>query len=346
MVGLLSRADYALRQSMRVAWYIGHNLASRRDQVRATREKRTISPKRPTPSARELMEDMGSLFGRDLANAKAGLYPLPYDDDGSVREIISRSRKYFRDLPSVTRRRAQGDGNEVFKQQNDAALPRYYQQNFHYQTDGYLSDHSARLYDLQVEVLFTGAANVMRRQGLVAMAEFMRGRDQRNVHMLDLACGTGRFLRFARQAYPRLNLSGLDLSNAYLAEAGRHLKKLKHIDLICANAEKIPMADASQDLISSIFLFHELPPKIRKIVAGEIARVLKPGGRFIFIDSLQTGDKPSYDGLLDVFDVGFHEPYFSTYVKEDFTRLFAAHGLHPVRQTRAFLSKTIVYEKN
>ena len=345
MLGLLARADYALRQSARVAWFTGHYLASRRGQIRAARNSGVKPPKRSTPSTKELMEDMGSLFGRDLANAKAGLYPVPYDHDGSLREIISRSRQYFSDLPSVERRRAERDGKEVFEEQNDAALPRYYQQNFHYQTDGYLSDHSAKLYDLQVEVLFTGAANAMRRQALVAMAEFMHGRDQRNVNMLDLACGTGRFLRFARQAYPRLNLSGLDLSNAYLAEAGRHLKKLKHIGLVCANAEKLPFENSSQDLVSSIFLFHELPPKIRKIVAAEIARVLKPKGRFIFIDSLQTGDRPKYDGLLELFDNGFHEPYFSTYVKEDFTRLFAAHGLHPVEQTRAFLSKVVVYEK-
>ncbi len=97
--------------------------------------------------------------------------------------------------------------------------------------------------------------------------------------------------------------------------------------------------------MSSIFLFHELPPKIRKIVAGEIARVLKSKGRFIFIDSLQSGDKPSYDGLLELFDKGFYEPYFSTYVKEDFDHLFAAHGLHRVEQSRAFLSKVVVYEK-
>ena len=36
--------------------------------------------------------------------------------------------------------------------------------NFHHQTDGYLSDFSASIYDLQVEILFNGSADSMRRR--------------------------------------------------------------------------------------------------------------------------------------------------------------------------------------
>jgi ubiquinone/menaquinone biosynthesis C-methylase UbiE len=44
-------------------------------------------------------------------------------------------------------------------------------------------------------------------------------------------------------------------------------------------------------------VFHELPPKVRRIVFRECARVVKPGGRFALVDSLQHGDQPDYDGL-------------------------------------------------
>ena len=53
------------------------------------------------------------------------------------------------------------------------------------------------------------------------IAEFMQGRDQRRVTLLDVACGTGRFLRQVRLAYPAMVLKGVDLSRAYLDEAER-----------------------------------------------------------------------------------------------------------------------------
>jgi ubiquinone/menaquinone biosynthesis C-methylase UbiE len=142
-----------------------------------------------------------------------------------------------------------------------------------------------------------------------------------------------------------LNLTGIDLSPAYIAEATARLGSRRRLKLIEANAESLPFADASQDIVASIYLFHELPPKIRKVVASEIARVLKPGGTAIIMDALQTGDAPSFDGLLEVFPIGFHEPYFTSYLAEDFAALFAAQGLTQTSATPAFLSKTMVFEK-
>ena len=58
-----------------------------------------------------------------------------------------------------------------------------------------------------------------------------------------------------------------------------------------AAPESIPLPDESQDAVTSIFMFHELPPKVRRIVLSEFARVLKPGGRLVLVDSLQHGDE-------------------------------------------------------
>jgi ubiquinone/menaquinone biosynthesis C-methylase UbiE len=112
-----------------------------------------------------------------------------------------------------------------------------------------------------------------------------------------------------------------------------------------ANAEKLPFADASFDVLTCVYLFHEVPPKVRRIIAAEFARVLKPGGRLIFMDSLQFGDTEGYDRLLEMFPINFHEPYHASYAREDLGKLFSQAGLTPVHQEPLFLSKLVVCDK-
>ena len=249
------------------------------------------------------------------------------------------------DVPAAASRRADNDATTAKAEAAAAGVPDYYAQDFHFQTGGYLSEESARLYDVQVETLFMGAAGPMRRTALRPIAEFMRGRDQRHVTLLDVACGTGRFLRQVRLAYPAMRLQGLDLSRTYLDEARRHLGRLRGAELIEAAAEKMPLPDASADIVTSTFLFHELPPEVRRRVTAEIARVLKPGGLFVFLDSLQMGDRPGWDGLLESFPTRFHEPYYRSYAIDDLDGMFTACGLLPESMSTPYLSKLLVRRK-
>ncbi len=117
------------------------------------------------------------------------------------------------------------------------------------------------------------------------------------------------------------------------------------MEILAAPAEKIPLPDNSVDVVTSIYLFHELPPKIRAAAAAEIARVLKPGGLFVFADSIQYGDAPDFDGLLDVFPDLLHEPYYASYAKPDLKQLFADAGLVPGHVDIAYLTKIMAFEK-
>ncbi len=177
------------------------------------------------------------------------------------------------------------------------------------------------------------------------MHEHFAGRDQRRLRLLDIGCGTGRFLDFVKQAWPRLPVIGIDLSEPYIAEARRHLRHRGWARLLVAKAEALPLADASQDAVTSVFLLHELPPKVRRAMLRELARVLKPGGRLVLVDSLQRGDEPDYDGMLEIFPQNFHEPYYAGYLTEDFAALAAACGLHHVGDRKAFISKVMVFDK-
>lgn len=339
------RAAYAARQSARVAWFMSHGFVMRQLRLRAP--KPPIAPRTdlPVPSDEKILADMAALFVRDLANVEAGIYPPPRDGDGPPAMRLARSSAFFADLRKVHERRMAGRTGEVRGEARDRKRPAYYLQNFHYQSGGWLTEGSARIYDTQVEVLFKGAANAMRRQLLVPIHDFIAGRDQRTLRLLDIGCGTGRFLRFLAQAFPRLPSIGIDLSDTYLQEAERHLQTRPQARLALAKGEELPFADHSFDAVTSLFLFHELPAKIRKKSVSEMARILKPGGRVFLLDSLQFGDVPEYDGLLDLFPQSFHEPYFAAYMREDLARLFAGAGFRPVAEEPAFMAKVSVFEK-
>ena len=167
--------------------------------------------------------------------------------------------------------------------------------------------------------------------------------DLPNIHRR--RCGTGRFMDAIKQVWPRLPVLGIDMSEAYLSHVTRYLRRWSRVNLAAAKAESLPVADESQDALISIFLFHELPPSVRRAVLRECARVLKPGGRLVLVDSLQRGDRPDYDGLLELFPESYHEPYYRSYLDEDFAALVARHGLVHVRNVNAFISKVMVIDK-
>ena len=341
---------YGVSQLPRVAWYLGHGLALRRLAETARRNngvkaRRRVRTSAPVPDRSQLYADMARLFLQDLANVESGLYPLPADHDGSLFTLINRSRLFFEDLPEIHRRREGRAHNEIFNKDTRGTRPRYYLQNFHFQSGGWLTDESAERYDTQVEVLLNGTANAMRRQALPQLHELFAGRDQRQLRLLDIGCGTGRFLDFVKQAWPRLQVVGLDMSDAYVRHAKHHLRRWSRTSFVVSKAEAIPLTDASQDAVTSIFLFHELPPKVRRSALHECARVLKPGGRLILQDSLQRDDRPDYEGLLQLFPQNYHEPFYASYTKEDFAALASECGLVHVRSVMAFVSKIMVFDK-
>jgi ubiquinone/menaquinone biosynthesis C-methylase UbiE len=342
MITALDRLHYVARQSARVGWYMSHYAAAEGFREKGTRQRRDRSG--PMPSREEMFSDLVDVFRLDLGNAAAGVYPLPRDHDGGFADTIARSRRFFADLPAAARRRREGNGREILDLDIASALPDYFVHNFHYQTGGYLTRDSAELYDLQVEVLFSGSTNAMRRQCLVPIFEFLRGRDQRRMSLMDAACGSGRFLRFVKEAFPRLEVHGCDLSAAYLEEATSHIRPYE-VTVTCANAERLPDAGECFDIVTSQFLFHEVPPDVRRTITGEFARVLRPGGLMVFMDSLQVGDRENYDGLLRAFPALFHEPYYDSYLEEDLEGMFADVGLRVTMRKPVFLSKLIVCEK-
>jgi ubiquinone/menaquinone biosynthesis C-methylase UbiE len=331
---------------VRISWFFGQKLL-------AARLGRPVPVpeglrRRPMPDRQRILADLRALIAQDWRNIEAGYYTPPSEELGSPIEQIRRALDFFADLAAVEERRHGGAGERLLTDAPPDRYPRYYLQKFHFQSGGYLSDASAERYDHQVEVLFGGGAAAMRRQALVPLKHALTGRPvtgQRAARLLDLACGTGRFLREVKANYPRLYVTGLDLSAPYLRVARRELRAWSRVRLVEAAAEAMPFADGEFDVVTCIYLFHELPPRIRRSVVAEVVRVLKPEGTLIFVDSLQTGDNPDYDGLLDVFPLAFHEPYYASYLKEDLDRLWSP-GFSPAQRLPAYFSKVLSYRRD
>src|SRR5262245_16816705 len=131
------------------------------------------------------------LHRRDLRNVDSGLYPRDLLFDFPVRRYLREFPRLLRDAPRVVRRMRKNDFKDIpFVDKH--RFPPYYRRTFHWQTDGYFTEHSAELYELGVELLFRGTADVMRRQIIPPITRFIREGAAERMKLLDIGWSTGR----------------------------------------------------------------------------------------------------------------------------------------------------------
>jgi ubiquinone/menaquinone biosynthesis C-methylase UbiE len=346
----IDRAAYVAAQGARVAWYSAHYaLARKLSGPLVPKTGPNFTPQTEPGDPLAVRRAFLDLFAQDRANIEAGLYPAPSDaNPAALLSALNKSRRFFADLPRVDARRLEGRADEIRESNSAVATgdyPPYYLQNFQFQSGGWLTEESAKLYDTQVEVLFAGAADAMRRIALGLLARALKGKDQRKLRLLDVACGNGRFLAQILEAFPRLPAAGLDLSPAYLDTARERLARWPQTELIAGRAEALPAGDGAYDAVTCVYLFHELPPAVRREVARELARVIKPGGVLVLADSIQAGESKHLDRMLEYFPIGFHEPYFQSYQSEDLPALFGEAGFAVEATKLAFLTKAMTLRR-
>jgi ubiquinone/menaquinone biosynthesis C-methylase UbiE len=272
-------------------------------------------PSFPVAQFRALLRRRKALHERDLANVEAGLYPRELLFDIPTRRYLRALPRLIADIPSVMRRMRANDYKDI-PTVDKARYPAYYRRTFHWQTDGYFSEDSAEKYELGVELLFRGTADVMRRQVIPPITRYVRAHGA-NIRLLDVACGTGRTLHQIAQAHPELRLFGVDLSPAYVRLARKRLADVGEVSLAVENGEALPYADGAFDIATSVYLFHELPRNARRNVLRELLRVVKPGGLVVLEDSGQLADSAEIEGPLREFPREFHEPFYADYLEDD-----------------------------
>lgn len=117
-------------------------------------------------------------------------------------------------------------------------------------------------------------AYLLRRSGISSLA---------GLDILDVGCGSGGELRrMTTMGADPARLAGIDLMPARIEEARRLLPAAR---FEVGSAHELPFADNSFDLVSQFVLFSSIVhPGLRRAVALEMARVLRPGGSILWYD--------------------------------------------------------------
>lgn len=200
--------------------------------------------------------------------------------------------------------------------------PDYYRRPYHFQTDGWLSSQSAQAYDGLSQLLFDGRQDAMQRMAVCEIYTNLRGKVRPKI--VELGAGTGRVATHVRHSLPHADLTLVDLSPFYLEQARAAIERWRstvcldrtvnvgEVIFVQENATKLSIADNSVDAVYSVYLLHELPADVRRAVFTEAARILRPNGLFVVVDSIQSMDRLSWGSRGKSFS-RFGEPWFESY---------------------------------
>ena len=103
--------------------------------------------------------------------------------------------------------------------------------------------------------------------------------------VLDVGCGTGAFEKRLVEAGVAGDIVGIDLSPNMLRQARAKLADVPTVTFQQADVHALPFDDAGFDIVVSASTFHYFDDPDQAL--NEIARVLRPGGRFVVLDWCQ-----------------------------------------------------------
>jgi ubiquinone/menaquinone biosynthesis C-methylase UbiE len=332
---MLSRFDRLAYHSQHLSFMINATVMQEAARI-ATRTPRV---KIDAAVLRLLQQRRQELHRRDLENVDAGMYPRELLFDIPTRRYLRQLPKLLADARNVLRRKHDNNYKDIPAVDKER-FPPYYRRTFHWQSGGYFSDFSAQVYELGVELLFRGTADVMRRQIIPPITRWLADHPG-DARLLDVGCGTGRTLHQLWRAHPKLRLHGADLSPAYIKRARKRLLEVEEITLAAENGEALPWADGTFDIATSVYMFHELPRNARRNVVRELMRVVRPGGLVVIEDSAQLAESRALEGVLRGFPMEFHEPFYADYLEDDLAGVLREVGFTNVQTETHLVAKVV-----
>lgn len=121
--------------------------------------------------------------------------------------------------------------------------------------------------------------------------------------VVDVGTGTGTVALAAARRWPSLEVVGVDASEAMLAAARRAAEAARvpegqpGVTFTRAYADRLPLDDASADLVLSSFVYQLVPSRGRAL--REAHRILAPGGRLAYVTWLEGATPFAPDAAFD-----------------------------------------------
>ncbi len=99
---------------------------------------------------------------------------------------------------------------------------------------------------------------------------------------LEIGCGGGLGMQFLKERLGAQNVTAMDLDAQMLAISAARWQQAPWAHFTEADACNMPFADRRFDLVAEFAVFHHIPRW--QDALAEVARVLRPGGQFLFWD--------------------------------------------------------------
>lgn len=113
--------------------------------------------------------------------------------------------------------------------------------------------------------------------------------------VLELGCGTGNIISAILEGVPDVRIVGVDPSEGMRARCAEKFSGDPRVKIAAGQALSTACPDGHFDVVVSNYTLHHVPPEERGACVGELARVLKPGGRLIYSDMFSGVDAPESD---------------------------------------------------
>ena len=116
-----------------------------------------------------------------------------------------------------------------------------------------------------------------------------------NSQIIDIGCGSGRFIKYIQTKYPYKSIVGIDPSSAILA-ADSLIGADEKITLIQAAADNIPFSDEHFDFGYSLGVLHHIPDTTKAL--NDCVKKIKKDGHFLLYLYYNLDNKPYYFKII------------------------------------------------